>query len=140
MQSTVPTEKTDRTFEIEINGKAVPCAEAHITRVLPEDVHKEIKTFYEKLSAEFLTYAEKTLAPEFAECFKNAQTVRERCSLKIPVLCVSVTASGEETLTVTTAYTLFCGARAEKREEIRTDWDADRGIMVKKRANKKGST
>lgn len=135
-----PVEKTDRIFEIEINGNAVPCAEAHIVCALPEGIHGEIPAFYARLCEEFILYAEKTLAPEFAERFKNAQTVRERCSLKIPVLCVSVTASGEETLTVTTAYTLFCGARAEKREEIRTDWDADRGIMVKKRANKKGST
>ena len=133
-------EKIDRAFEIEINGKPVICAEVHIKRALPDNAHKGINAFYLRLCDEFAAYTEKTLAPEFAECFKNAQTVRERCSLKIPVLCVSVTASGEETLTVTTAYTLFCGARAEKREEIRTDWDADRGIMVKKRANKKGST
>ena len=133
-------ENIDRIFEIEINGKAVPCAEAHIKRVLPKDVNKEIKTFYEKLSAEFLTYAENTLAPEFAERFAAAETVRERCALKIPVLAVKISAQGEKTLTVVTNYTLFYGARPQKTGEIRTDWDAQRGIMVKKRANKKGST
>ena len=135
------TENIDRIFEIEINGKAVPCAEAHIKRVLPKDVNKEIKTFYEKLSAEFLTYTESTLAPEFAERFAAAETVRERCALKIPVLTVKITAEGEEPLEMVTEYVLFCGARAEKTGKIRTKWDAQRGIMVvKKRANKKGST
>lgn len=140
MQSTIPAQKTDRVFEIEINGKKVPCAEAHIKCTLPEGAHKEIYSFYARLCGEFLAYAEKTLAPEFARRFSDAKTVRERCSLKIPVLTVKITANGEHSLSVITEYTLAHGARAIKKQEIRTDWDAEHGIMVKKRANKKGST
>ncbi|MBQ5809545.1 MAG: hypothetical protein IIW21_07295 [Clostridia bacterium] len=140
MQSTVPTEKADRIFEIEINGNAVPCAEAHILCALPEGIHGEIPAFYARLCEEFILYAEKTLAPEFAERFASTETLRERCALKIPVLTVKISAQGEETLTVITKYTLAYSARDVKRNEIRTEWDAQRGIMVKKRANKKGST
>ena len=140
MQSTIPAQKTDRVFEIEINGKAVPCAEAHIKCTLPEGAHKEIYSFYARLCAEFLAYAEKTLAPEFARRFSDAKTVRVRCSLKIPVLSVNISARGEYPLTVITEYTRSLGARTEKKDEIRTDWDAEHGLMVKKRANKKGST
>ena len=135
-----PVEKTDRIFEIEINGKAVPCAEAHILCALPEGIHGEIPAFYARLCEEFILYAEKTLAPEFAERFASTETLRERCALKIPVLTVKIRAESEETLTVITKYTLAYSARDVKRNEIRTEWDAQRGIMVKKRANKKGST
>ncbi len=137
MQSTIPTEKTDIIFEIEINGKKIPCAEAHIKCALPEGVHKEINTFYTRLCGEFITYAEKALAPEFAERFCAAKTVRERCSLKIPVLTVSIRAQGECPVTVITEYVLSYGARAEKKDEIRTDWDAKYGIMVKKSCKQK---
>ncbi len=134
------TEKTDRVFEIEINGKAVPCAEAHIKRAVFGSAHKEINTFYTRLCEEFLTYAEKTLAPEFAGRFTEAETVRERCALKIPVLSVSIYAHGEHPLAVITEYTLFYGARPAKKDEILTKWNTARGVMVKERANKKGST
>ena len=140
MQSTVPTEMADRIFEIEINGNAVPCAEAHILCALPEGIHGEIPAFYARLCEEFILYAKKTLAPEFAERFASTETLRERCALKIPVLTVKIRAESEETLTVITKYTLAYSARDVKRNEIRTEWDAQRGIMVKKRANKKGST
>ena len=139
MQSTVPTEKADRIFEIEINGNAVPCAEAHILCALPEGIHGEIPAFYARLCEEFILYAEKTLAAEYAERFASTETLRERCALKIPVLTVKIRAESEETLTVITEYALAYSARDVKRNEIRTEWDAQRGIMVKKRANKKRS-
>ena len=139
MQSTVPTEKADRIFEIEINGNAVPCAEAHIVCALPEGIHGEIPAFYARLCEEFILYAEKTLAAEYAERFASTETLRERCALKIPVLTVKIRAESEETLTVITEYALAYSARDVKRNEIRTEWDAQRGIMVKKRANKKRS-
>ena len=135
-----PVEKTDRIFEIEINGKAVPCAEAHIKCAIPDGANAHIGAFYARLCEEFILYAEKTLAPEFAERFASTTTLRERCALKIPVLAVKISAQGEKTLTVVTECTLFYGARPQKTGEIRTDWDAERGIMVKKRANEKGST
>ena len=140
MQTAIPAEKTDRVFEIEINGKSVPCAEAHIRRAVPQDAHSEIHAFYERLCSEFLTYAENTLAPEFAGRFKSAETVRERCALKIPVLTVSIAPEVEEPLEMVTEYVLFCGARAEKTGKIRTKWDAKHGIILKRYANKKGST
>ncbi len=142
MQTTITCEpeKIDRIFKIDINGKAVPCAEVHVKRAVPENAHKEIKAFYTRLCEEFIAYAEKALAPEFAERYTAAKTLRERCALKLPVLSISINAQGDDPISIITEYTLFYGARAEKKNEIRTDWDARRGIVVKKRANKKRST
>lgn len=140
MQAT-PTERTARTFEIEINGKPVICAEARITPLRLEGVHGEISAFYERLWKAFITYTEKELAPEFAARFAAASTLRERCGLKIPVLTLraATDAAEQDTLTVITQYSLAEGARTVKKGEIKTLWDVKRGVILKDANGKRGT-
>ena len=140
MQAT-PTERTERTFEIEINGKPVICAEARIMPLRLEGVHGEINAFYARLCEAFITYAEKELAPEFAARFAAASTLRERCGLKIPVLtlCAAIDAAEQDTMTIVTRYSLSEGARTVKKGEIKTRWDVKRGVILKNANGKRGT-